>query len=467
MLHEPDAPPELASSGLTRRSLLLAGAGGLVLAACGSSGTRSSTGLPQPTALVRTRWAANPWTRGSYSYVAVGASPADRERLAAPVGEQLFFAGEATSVDYPATVHGALMSGVRAAEEVLEVAHDGSKALVIGAGIAGLGAARKLADEDVPVTVLEGSNRVGGRLYTDRSLGVPADLGASWIQGVTGNPVTDLARDARMRTFPFDDDKAVRYAPDGKALTDGEEEELQGLYESVLEKAGQLAEKRDADTSLGAVLEEAIEPHHLDKTEQLLLSNVITATIQHEYAADVGELSALHWDDGKGFEGGDALLPGGYDQLARYVARGLDVRRHHPVRHVVGEDRVTVAGPWGEEVADHVIVTVSLGVLKAHTIAFQPALPAEHLHAIEILGMGLLDKLYLRFPRVFWDDELALFDIATSVPSRFPEWVNLEPMTGEPVLLGFNAGSYALELEDQSDKQLVAKAMSVLGTAYG
>jgi polyamine oxidase len=448
--------------------VLLAGVGGLALTACGGgSRSKSSTGLPQPTALVRTRWAADPWTRGSYSYVAVGASTTDRERLGAPVGEQLFFAGEATSVDYPATVHGALMSGVRAAEEVIDVADDGSKVIVIGAGIAGLGAARKLADEDVPVTVLEGSDRVGGRLRTDRSLGVAADLGASWIQGVTGNPVMALAHDAGVRTFPFDDDKAVRYAPDGKALTESEEEELQGLYESVLARAERFAEERDADTSLGTVLEEAIKPRHLDPTERLLLSNVITSTIQHEYAADVGEMSALHWNDDKGLEGGDALLPGGYDQLAAYVARGLNVRRRQPVRHVVADGQVTVSGPWGEEVADHVIVTVSLGMLKADAIAFEPALPAEHLHAIEILGMGVLDKLYLRFPRVFWDDELALFDVATSVPSRFPEWVNLEPMTGEPVLLGFNAGSYALELEDQSDEQMVAKAMTVLGTAYG
>ena len=54
--------------------------------------------------------------------------------------------------------------------------------------------------------------------------------------------------------------------------------------------------------------------------------------------------------------------------------------------------------------------------------------------------MGLLNKLYLRFDEAFWDKKLAKFDIATSNPSQFPEWINLQPMSGKPVLLGFNAG---------------------------
>ena len=455
------------SSGLTRRSLLLASAGGLAFAACGASPKKPSpSGLPQPTALVRTRWAADPWTRGSYSYLAVDSSNADRARLAHPIADQLFFAGEATSVEYAATVHGALMSGDRAAKEVLDAAGDGSRAVVIGAGMAGLSAAAKLAGEGMPVIVLEARDRVGGRLRTDRSLGAAVDLGASWIQGVTDNPVLELAHEARQPTFPYDDSKAVRYGPGGQALSDDEERQLEDLYGSVVKDAGQLAEKRDSDSPLGGDLAAAIRPHNLDGSERTLLDNAIASTIELEYAADVGRLSAWHWNDGGGLAGGDALLPRGYERLAEYVARDLDVRLRHPVRHVVRGDRVTVTGAWGEEVAEHVIVTVPLGVLKAGTIGFEPALPAGHQRAIELLGMGVLDKLYLRFPRVFWDDALNLFDIASAVPDRFPEWVNFEPMTGEPILLGFNAGTQALRTEAQSDADLTASALGVLATAY-
>ena len=274
-------------------------------------------------------------------------------------------------------------------------------------------------------------------------------------------------RPGRRRQAPIDDDAAALYAPNGQALTDREADDLEGLYERVLKAAGRLTDGRATDTSLGAALAEAIEPENLDITEQQLLQNAIATTIELEFAADVGQLSARHWDDGSALGGGSALLPTGYGQVAAHLASGLDVRRGHPVERIARGNKVTVSGPWGEEVADQVIATVSLGVLKAGKIAFEPGLPDGHRQAIGLLGMGVLDKLYLRFPNVFWNNDLALFDIATSVPASFPEWVNLEPMTHIPVLLGFVAGTYARTLEGQRDDDVVATAMGVLRTAYG
>src|SRR5690348_4391288 len=65
------------------------------------------------------------------------------------------------------------------------------RVLVIGAGMAGLVAARLLHDSHFPVTVLEARDRLGGRLWTDESLGVPCDLGGSWIHGADDNPLTN------------------------------------------------------------------------------------------------------------------------------------------------------------------------------------------------------------------------------------------------------------------------------------
>lgn len=74
--------------------------------------------IPDPIEAVRTRWNADRYTLGSYSYIPVGERPTLRAVLAEPVGSQLFFAGEATSLDHPGTVHGAYLSGLRAAREV-------------------------------------------------------------------------------------------------------------------------------------------------------------------------------------------------------------------------------------------------------------------------------------------------------------------------------------------------------------
>lgn len=89
--------------------------------------------MPQPKETVVTRWRADPWSRGSYSFVAVGSSGSDYDLLASPVippnaqgvsvttgPARLFFAGEHTIRNYPATVHGAFLSGLREASRIAD-----------------------------------------------------------------------------------------------------------------------------------------------------------------------------------------------------------------------------------------------------------------------------------------------------------------------------------------------------------
>jgi len=75
--------------------------------------------VPTPEACLVTRWGRDPFALGSYAHLPVGTKPSDRKALAAPVDDRLFFAGEATESDYPATVHGALLSGRREARRIL------------------------------------------------------------------------------------------------------------------------------------------------------------------------------------------------------------------------------------------------------------------------------------------------------------------------------------------------------------
>jgi monoamine oxidase len=77
--------------------------------------------IPEPQAWQITRWASDPFALGSYSFNGIGASVEMRKLLAKPVEDRLFFAGEATERDYPATVHGAYLSGLREAQRILKM----------------------------------------------------------------------------------------------------------------------------------------------------------------------------------------------------------------------------------------------------------------------------------------------------------------------------------------------------------
>ena len=74
--------------------------------------------IPDPSGFLLTRWQQDPFSYGSYSYMATGATLSDRKTLGEPVDNRLFFAGEATSQKHPATVHGAFLSGLEAAKKI-------------------------------------------------------------------------------------------------------------------------------------------------------------------------------------------------------------------------------------------------------------------------------------------------------------------------------------------------------------
>ena len=94
--------------------------------------------------------------------------------------------------------------------------------LVVGAGIAGLAAAKELISRGHRVTVLEGRERIGGRLWTDRTFGAPVDLGASFIHGPEGNPLSMLANQFDIDVFETDPDNVTLFAADGSLLSDSQ-----------------------------------------------------------------------------------------------------------------------------------------------------------------------------------------------------------------------------------------------------
>ena len=334
------------------------------------------------------------------------------------------------------------------------------RVVVVGAGVSGLAAARRLADAGVEVTVVEARTRIGGRTWTDTSLGLPIDLGGAWIHGSEGNPLTDLAEQAGARTVETNFEDTI--VLDNGSVVDGAAVDAIGReWTRIMNDVASMTEDASPDASLADAL--------VDTGADLnnpLMQWLVAGAIGSEYAADPDELS-LRWFGNEGeFEGPDLILPGGYRQIVDHLARDLTITLDAEVTRIAHNDSgVTVETAKEIFEADRVIVTVPLGVLKANTIVFDPPLPEAKRLAIQRLGFGLLDKVVLKFDEPFWTEQFDMRSDMLGIAGRdqpVSDLVNSLRFTDVPLLIGLRGGANALAREADSDDVTVSQVVAAL-----
>ncbi|MEB3162409.1 MAG: FAD-dependent oxidoreductase [Prochlorothrix sp.] len=341
--------------------------------------------------------------------------------------------------------------------------------LVIGAGMAGISAARQLQEAGYRVTVLEGRDRIGGRVWTSRQWEqVPIDLGASWIHGEQGNPLSAIADTIQAPRQATNSEEWPLYDAQGRLLSDRDWEQIE-TFEADITDA--IAESWDLeeDISVEQAIDRYFEGESLSPGDRKRLAFTAHFLLEQDWATNVDRLSAWYESEGEGFGGEDVLFPQGYGALVEYLAQGLEIRLGETVTAVSygGEGGVTVTASSGTFEADRVVVTLPIGVLKQGTVQFDPPLPAAKTAAIQALGVGVLNKLCLRFPSVFWQEEADWISHIPETALEFAVWLNLARSTGQPVLMAFNMGRFAQELETRSQEQVVDQAMQTLRRLYG
>lgn len=455
----------LLKDGVARRDFLRIvglGAAAPLVAACSSvktaaptTATQPRTAVPNPTGALITRWRADPHALGSYSYLSTANVDGDRQLLAAPIKDRIFFAGEATSSTNPATVQGAVLTGFAAADAIAASTASGGTVGIIGAGAAGLAAASRLRDAGYEVTVFEVRDRIGGRVHTDQSLGTPVDLGASWIDGVIGNPLTAIADSIDAPRVRTDYESTVIYDANGGWVPASVWNQPISAVNRASRRGLTMAEAVDA-------AKEGLSPTAADRFDF-----VVVATYEHEYAADIADLSADALHEGDYFTGHDVTLPEGYQSLLEVLAEGVDIRLEAAASQVaLSDDEVQLTVANQEHHFDRCIVTLPLGVLKAGAVRFEPPLPADKQGAIDRFGMGLLDKVVLEFSEVFWDRNFEWFGYVGPERGMWAQWFDLTDVVGRPMLVCFHAGSAADRVASMSDDDIVAEAMDVLNAVF-
>ena len=266
--------------------------------------------------------------------------------------------------------------------------------VVIGAGLAGLGAATALRRMGRRAVVLEAAGRIGGRAWTaypEALGGVWFDMGAIWLHDAENNPLTPIALAAGDTLLRSDTMRTERSFIGTRLATDAE-----------------LADYADAWPRFEAAAERLMQPGMPD----VALSAVAAALPDDPWAAtveswegpvictvDAGEYSLLDWQ--RNVLHGSNLVPeGGIGAFVqRRLGEGLDIRLDTRVSRVrwggVG-GQVSVETDRGVLTAGSCIVTVSTGVLRAGAITFDPVLPPHVQDALHVLPMGLATKVALR-----------------------------------------------------------------------
>lgn len=334
------------------------------------------------------------------------------------------------------------------------------RVLVVGAGISGLAAARLLRDQGVDVTVLEARDRLGGRTYTSNALGLPLDTGASWLHGLKNNVLMNVAQELGLSIDVTEFGDTTIYG------SDREEDRLLDEIEDELETAFfERAENRDSEETVAQAMQGLPEQFGLSEQQW---HHFLGVTIEADWAGDVDDLTVAALLEGEEPKGGDATIRGGYVQIIEHLSAELDVRLNTPVLLIEHRsDGVLVTTKSEQFSGDRVVVTIPLSILKTGKPTFSPPLPDDHQTAIDGLRVGLLNKVFLKFPKVFWDAEEAFFTVQNSQRGRFVTWMNLYLTTGEPLLVAFNAARAAQDVEYLSDTETVDEAMNILREIFG
>ncbi len=412
---------------------------------------------PRPVSWHVARWGDEPFTRGGWSYLRPGGSPDDRWKLAEPVDDRFVLCGEAVGTDQPAMVHGAWESGRRAAAWCIDRTQKGQTVLVLGAGIAGLSAARAMAEAGVPCLVLEARDRIGGRVHTIDMPGSPSepcvrvDAGAAWLQQFPRNPLAPMMRSLGA-TLVGSDFNAPR-----EAAADGAVGDVAAAL-AHFRRAAAVASAA-ADVSLAAV--RAAMPGAVDPA----LQYAIDADVVLETGAGLDDTSARWFfaEDGVGSD--DHYIGEGYGVLAEHLAAGLDIRLEHTVTAVRWDGTgVTVALRDRAPInAARCIDALPLSMLHARSPQLVPGLPPAHRKALSRIGFGVCEKVLLRYESRWWPVPASGYFRWFDAPASWCEWADLTDGCGAPVVAGFVAhDAVARHHHGRTDEEVAAAAHEVL-----
>ncbi|MFY7900096.1 MAG: flavin monoamine oxidase family protein [Chitinophagaceae bacterium] len=338
---------------------------------------------------------------------------------------------------------------------------NGKTVIIIGAGISGLAAAKKLKQNGFTVIVLEAQEKVGGRLRTDRSIGVAFDEGASWIHGPNGNPITSLSVQSGVNTFLTNDDLVVVYDTNGSAYSDAvvtNSETEFNLAVEAIQNAGNLTQS----------FETIFNSLYPTQANNRLWKYMLSSFLEFNTGGDISKLSSKYYYDDDEFGGKDVIVTNGFDKVTDYLAQGIDIRLNTRVTAIdYNNQKIKVTTSVGVIEGDYSILSVPLGVLKNNVISFNPLIPIDKSAAIAKTNMGNVNKFLFVWNTPFWNTNLQYIGYTPNTKGKFNYFLNVKKFTNENALMTFAFGDYATVTESMTDSDIINEVMQHLKSVYG
>ncbi|KAF4124289.1 NADPH-dependent 2,4-dienoyl-CoA reductase, sulfur reductase, partial [Geosmithia morbida] len=326
----------------------------------------------------------------------------------------------------PTQSHDIEEPGTMSSPEIAQVNSRRAHIGIVGAGLAGLRCADILLQKGFEVTVVEGRDRVGGRMHQEKlPNGHWVDMGPNWIHGTEDNPMLDLAKKTGVETGLCDDNTNV-FDDTGRLLALEKGEAYSTIMWEIIGDAFKHAEEKSDD--IGS--EESLYDFFLERVvtkvpeteEDWRRKRQIVMHLSEAWSAYIGthvtkQSLRFLWLE-ECIEGENLFCAGTYRKVLEHVAKpalsGADMILGTVADKITyrtdPQDRVKIDTSDGRRLEfDHVVVTSPLGWLKQHLDAFEPALPARLIQAINSIGYGSLEKVtgnieqvYITFPEAFW-----------------------------------------------------------------
>jgi polyamine oxidase len=351
-----------------------------------------------------------------------------------------------------------------------------TRVVVVGAGFAGLTAANALATAGVETIVLEARQRLGGRISTTTLAGQPFDLGAAWIHEPRGNPLTELARRARVDTRPFRTVEQVARAGFFDArdgwLDPATRARVLARVADFDEAAPRIAQQLGADASVAQAVDAYLATAPDVGGDRAWARTMLQTLLETLQSGPLEDQSVRTFSIGRENRGARDDTPvGGYLRLIHALAAGVpEVRRGVVVTEVAATGSgVRVQDASGQRhTGSHAIVTIPLGVLKAGAVRLRPQLTDAAARAVQTLGYGTFEKIAFVFQERFWDNPRAGLITRRRVGGDIaPGWLDWTPALGRPALVALCVAAAGRRLAALGPDRATGAALDTLRAAFG